>query len=288
MVSSSKLLFSFTIDHLKNEWVDILSVQNNKLLISCYQFSQLFIYSQDGLHLSTISTNGKDKLRDAAWTPGGNIVYTAYNNNKVVVLSESGEVIATSQLTAPRYLSVSNDDTIYLADMKTGVYQSTDDGVSWNLVFKSTDGWHCAQVIKVTTDHFNDYWTLGTFDKWCLRVYSVDENFDYEMSWKDIDLITKDGEQINFDSSKLAYDGDMNMFLRDYHNKAVHILSTNGEYHCQLLSPNDLSNTPCRLAVDKERELLYVGQSDSVVEVFHLKSAEIIRPDYLVDTPIYV
>ena len=68
-------------------------------------------------------------------------------------MSESGKVIIThTQMTNLMYISISSDDSVYLADGKKGVYQSTDDGISWSLVFKSTDGWHCEQVFKVTTD----------------------------------------------------------------------------------------------------------------------------------------
>ena len=50
--------------------------------------------------------------------------------------------------------------------------------------------------------------------------------------------------------------------------------SVNGQYHCQLLSSHHIKNLPCRLAVDKERQLLYVGQDESVVGVFKLTYGE--------------
>ena len=213
-------------------------------------------------------------LYDATWAPRGNIVFTTLYSNKVVVMSESGKVITThTQMTDPRYLSVSSDDIIYLADYRTGVYQSTDDGVSWSLVFKSTDGWHCRQVIKVTTDHSDDFWTLEQSDNknWHLRVYSVDRRrSDDNVTWKDINDPTTDSKHIDLSNSRLSYDGNMNIFLIDYDNKAVHVLSLNGQYHCQLLSSHHFKNEPCRLAVDKERQLLYVGQDKSVVGVFKL------------------
>ena len=213
-------------------------------------------------------------LWDATWTPRGNIVYTTYRSNKVVVMSESGKVITThTQMTDPRYISVSCDDIIYLADYKTGVYQSTDDGVSWSLVFKSTDGWHCEQVIKVTTDLSDDFWTLekSNNNKYHLRVYSVDRRrSDGYVTWRGINVRTTDGKHINLSDSRLSYDGNMNIFLSDYHNKAVHVLLVNGQYHCQLLSSHHIKNEPFRLAVDKERQLLYVGQKFGVVGVFKL------------------
>ena len=247
---------------------------NDKLLVSSADLYQLFIYSREGRHLSTITTNDKDMLFDATWTPRGNIVCTTGYSNKVVVMSESGKVITThKKMTSPRYLGVSSDNIIYLADYTTGVYQSTDDGVSWSHVFKSTDGWHCWRVIKVTTDHSDDFWTqeYSDNDSYHLRVYSVDRRrSDDSVTWRDITVITTDGEHINLPYSSLSYDGNMNIFLSDRYNKAVHVLSVNGQYHYQLLSSHHIKNRPFRLAVDKEHQLLYVGQNDGVVGVFKL------------------
>ena len=281
-MTSSQLLTNFTVKKLKGFGVNILSAFNDKLLVSCgglFGLSQLFIYSLEGRHLSTITINDNDKLFDAKWTPHGEIVYTTLDSNKVVVMSESGKVIATyTRMTEPRDLSVSSDNIIYLADSETGgVYQSTDDGVSWSLVFKSTDGCHCEQVITVTTDHSDDFWTLGNSvnKNYHLRVYSVDRRrSDDNVTWRDINVTTTDGKHINFSSSSLSYDGNMNIFLSDRANKAVHVLSVNGQYHCQLLSSLHIKNEPWRLAVDEERQLLYVGQWDGVVGVFKLTCGE--------------
>ena len=274
-MTSSQLLQNFTVNQLKGSYVNILSVFNDKLLVSSVNLSQLFIYSREGRHLSIITTNNNDKLRDATWTPRGNIVYTTCDSNKVVVMSESGKVITThTQMTEPRRLSVSNDDIIYLSDSKTGVYQSTDDGVTWSLVFKSTDEWHCYQVIKVTTDYSDDFWTLEQSynNNWHLRVYSVDRRrSDGNVTWRDINVPTTDSKHINLSvSSRLSYNGNMNIFFNNWDNKAIHVLSVNGQYHCQLLSSHHFKNNPYRLAVDKERQLLYVGQMWSVVGVFKL------------------
>ena len=271
-VTSSRLLLNFVVDQLKEYSVTILSVFNDKLLVSCDGLSP-FIYSCEGRHLSTITNKDDYELWDATWTPRGNIVYTTYHSKKVVAMSEFGKVITTStQMTLPRYLSVSSDDIIYLADMETGVYQSTDDGVSWSLVFKSTEGWHCWQVIKVITDHSDDFWTLEYNDNnYHLRVYSVDRRHsDGNVTWRDINVPTTDGQHINLLASRLSYDGYNTIFLSDWDNKAVHVLSVNGQYHCQLLSSQHLKNLPCRLAVDKERQLLYVGQDNGIVEIFQL------------------
>ena len=100
-------------------------------------------YSSTVLKVFIFQPSNKEygKLRDASWTPRGKIVFTINNSNNVVVISEVGKVITThTQMTFPRYFSVSNGDVIFLSDLETGVYQSTADGVSWSLVFKPTDG----------------------------------------------------------------------------------------------------------------------------------------------------
>ena len=139
------------------------------------------------------------------------------------------------------------------------------------------DGWHCLQVIKVTIDHSDDFWTLeySNNNNWHLRVYRVDRRRSVDnVTWRDINVPTTNGKHIDLSCSRLSYDGSMNIFLSDYDNKAVHVLSVNGQYHCQLLSSHQFKNSPCRLAVDKERQLMYVGQWEGLVGVFELTYGE--------------
>ena len=89
---------------------------------------------------------------DALWTCKGNILYAAINSQKVVVIYETGKVIQHTVMTEPKRLSVTTDGIIYLVDKTDGVYQSTDDGVSWKLIIDSTPGWLCWQTIKVTVE----------------------------------------------------------------------------------------------------------------------------------------
>ena len=256
--------------------INILSLFNNKLLVSREGLCKLFIYGLEGGHISTITTNNHDNLLDATWTHSGNIVYTADNNHIVAVMSESGKFItAHTHIKFPRYLSVSNDGIVYLASYKTGVYQSTDDGASWNLVFKSTDGWNCWQVIKVTNNHSDDFWALEKKGYNChLRVYNVDRRLsDGNVTWRDINVPTTDGKHIDLLDSRLLHDGNMNIFLNDWENKAVHVFSVNGQYLSQLLSSQHIKYNPYRLAVDRERQLLYVGRSGqrwALVDMFTL------------------
>ena len=297
-MTSSELLFTFAVDQLKGSRVTIVSVFSDKLLIGCYLHNQLFIFNLDGHHLSTITSDDNDELRDATWTPRGYIVYTTWISKRVVSMSESGSVLAThTTMRAPQCLSVSDDGIIYLADFYEGVYRSADDGASWNLVFNSTDGWHCWHVIKVINDLSDDYWTLEQSDDkhYELRVYSFksigrrrsdryatirrdrpdcyiirrDRSKRY-ITRKTVNLPTADDKHINLCYSNLSYDGNMNIFLSDWHSAAVHVLSANGQYKNELLSLDQIKFHPARLTVDGEHELLYVGQDDCVVSMFKL------------------
>ena len=267
-----KPLHCFTVDQLKGWSINIVSVFNGKLLVSSVSQCQLFIFSWDGRYLSTVSTNTNDKLYDAVWTPLGNIAYVTDENNKVVVMSECGQIVITHYLTTGlQCLCVSNDGIIYLTAADTGVYQSADDGISWNLVFKPTDGWLCQQVAKVTTDHCDDFWALEkcSYTDYRLRVYSVDrrQQSTDQVTSRDITL---DNKIVFLPDCSLSYDGNMRMFLSDYNGKAIHTLPINCRNHCRLQSTNDVKNKPWRIAVDRNCQLLHVGQENGLVEVFNL------------------
>ena len=269
-----------------NNFVDILSVFNGKLLVGSTLFPLLFIYSHDCRHLSNItiidSDNKASMLRKAMWTPRGNILYTTWKllpnyhrTCSVVAASESGKVIATqTHMTCEALLSVSNENVIYLADDFGTVYQSTDDGISWSVVFKSTDGLKLLQVIKATTDHSDDFWILGWSEKYKhhLLVYTMDRShLNGKVTWRHVNVSTTDDKHIDLLSSCsiLLYDGKTIIFVSNC-KKTVHVLSLNGQCHSQLQSLHNFENRPYSMAIDKERQLLYVGQK-GFVKILKLK-----------------
>ena len=272
-VTAFQLLLSCTIDQLKRAGeAGILSVFNDTFLVSSERLTELYIYNRDCHYLSTITTKDNDKLIDATWIPCGNLIYTTDYSN-VVVMLKSGEVKRSRLNGDPLYFSVCND-IIYLADMKAGVFHSTDEGISWSLALSSNDDWNFVQVIQVTTNHSDYFWSLlkGSDHNHHLCMYSVaKEPFEYNTTWTDISIITGSGKNIILQPSKLSYDGKKNIFLSDFYNRVVYVLSVNGPHYCQLQAPLSISNAPVRLAIDKERQLLYVGQFYFTVDVFSLK-----------------
>ena len=271
-MTSSQLLLNFTVDQLQNLFINILSIFNDKLLVSSFGFSHLFIYSHNGHYLSTIVTINCDVLRDATWSPQGNIVYICTSNNsKVMVISESGKVLAKHhQFAEPRCLRVSNDNIIYLTEWEKGIYQSTDDGISWSFVFKLRDGCYHWQVIKVIADDSDDFWILernGDDSNMYARliVYSVNKKRSGNNMTLEID-----SELFDFLDSSLSVDVDRNIFLSEAKNQSVHVFLMNGRYNGQLLSSNELQAKPWSLTVDQKRQLLYVGQDDGIVGAFNI------------------
>ena len=277
LVNSSELLLNFTIVPLKGYAAALLSARNQKLLASFYEFAEIYIYaySLEAVdYLQTVTT--KDMLADVTWSPRGNIVYTTYKTKKVVVMSEFGKVIQYKLMTKPKCLSVSTDDIIYLADQEAGVYQSTDDGISWCLILNATHNWHCWQAIKVTTDseHKHDFWTLDVDNK-RLRLYSVGKSYrSGNVTWKDINLLSTDGKAIQLVDANLSYDGNSNIFLVDPNNFAVHVATVNGQYHHQLLSSQYIKNLLVKATVDFETSLFFVSELGGKVSVFKLLYGE--------------
>ena len=240
-------------------------------MVSCKHHSKFYIYDDKGNPLSIINTSSNCELLDATWTPHGNIVYTTLTDMAVMVISESGNVITThKQMERPWYFSVSSDDVIYLVDAKAGVYRTTDNGLSWSLLFKSPDKWGCQEVIKVTTDKSDDFWTVKeSYANYLFRVYQ--RRPDGSATWRDINYPTTVGKPIDFSGSRLSYDGDMNIFVSEKYEKAVYVWSVNGQYYRQLLSSHHIKSLPFRLAVIKERQLMFLGQELGVVLVFKMK-----------------
>ena len=363
----------FTVNELEGKHVHILSVLRGNLLISYYHSHHLFIYNQSQ---STINVSHSDEIYDALWTNNFYIIYTTDGERgRVITMSINGSIISQTQMSLPQVLSLSNDNTVYLADAQEGVFQSIADGFTWKLIFKSVDMRNCWQVIQVTTNS-SDFWMLDlkesenyVMEDWprttgeSSTVNSVsaqrnnnkrtmnEENIklnkntasyddisssdypsllrsrretstvdDVKMQVNDhttmnkenstleksnssyiktknifpsdylsrlsvrrenskvdditvqinFKLTTMNEENIRLEKSTLSYDGKSNVFLSDYHNKAVYVFSTNFEYQCQIQLSYQIKHKPKKLAVDKEQLLLYVGQENGAVGVFQM------------------
>ena len=282
-MTSSDLIFNFTSFKSNiTRTITILSVLNDKVLLSQDAGGKLSIHSWEGRFI--LFANIRDKtMIDATWTPKGKIVYTA--PARIVLLSDYGKIILVDDttFTVPWTLSVYND-IIYLADLLKGLFQSADDGFNWNLILVQENGWSPVQVISLTADKSNSIWTIE-WNKNGTKNYKINRLSRYDMKsersdgntlWARINrpIMYCKYMQTNLFSAFISNDGYENVFLSDSINKAVYVLSENGQCYRQLLSPKYLKYNPQRIAVDSKRRLLYVAQKDEgvfIVSVFKLK-----------------
>ena len=264
---SLSVLDKITVPQLKECIVTILSVMN-KILVSSSTSKQLFCFSLDGENFTTITLT--DQLRDAMWSSDNNIVCTTYYSHQVLVISETGQLIKSSQMTNPKCLSVSKGNVIYLADWKNGVYKSADGGMTWDHVFSSPDGGNCWQVIKVANQNGDDYWTLEMKkDQPKLRVYNIVTNNETTfISYRDVVLPTSLNVNINLLNASMACDGENLIYLSDSFNGTVHIFSVSGKYQRPLSLADNLGSSGA-LAVEKNQRL-FLGTKGSV-KIFTLQ-----------------
>ena len=294
VVTSSQLLFNFTFSR-KN--LNILSVLNNKILVGFAGDITHLLVITESLDRSFIQINEDERPLDAIWTPHGNIACATINNAdlsvKVVVMSESGKVIVThNEMKNAGHFSVSNDEKIYFADSLTGVYMSTDDGINWSIILKPPAEYSILQAIKVTSHNTDDYWLLsqeigfegqaflhivnrthtdGVSERNLIQFAEGKIRSESNVTWKNINVATTDGTKIELLNSMLVSDGNMNIFLNEFENQTIHVLLANGQYHCQLLSTLDTDEQMKRIALNRKRQLLYVGQTNGIVKVYKLK-----------------
>jgi hypothetical protein len=269
---------------------DIMSVSSRgELLVACLLRAAdgllyIFLYDAGGKHNSTIALNNDYMLWDAAWTPSGNIVYTTkisetVERGRIVTITRSGAIINETKVNiGTRKLSVSVDGIIYVAHGQGGVFQSTDDGLTWSEVFASPDNWEFVQAVKVYSDELNNtdvFFAIGSADRGSvfliLRVYTLDRrqiDNSKQLAYSDMAV----PNTTDFTSSMLAFDCCTSVFDGGAHEKVVHLFSPSKLLFEQTLNLSDYMKERQyikSIAVNSQRGLLYVALSD-VVKQFTL------------------
>jgi hypothetical protein len=253
--------------------IQVVSVSSEgKILAYVWGSCDIHVYEADGSAKKTISLpRDSSVLCDAAFTSNGNIVCSLYDD-KVVVMSKSGELISAVRVSDGRHLSVCSDGTIYVADRLTGVHQSTNGGKHFSREFTSHDKSSFWRVIRVSSTLQSDiFWALKVLDDDNMRlmVYTVNKHrFVDNAQGRDIAL----PPHVDLRGGVMAFDSKRNLiYITDRRNRAVHAWSvTSEQYECQLLSPQhfDYIRRPECLTVNNN--IMYVGQSDNIVGVFQL------------------
>ena len=272
-ITEIKFKNKISIPQLENREVYALSVWNEKLLVGHYRGKSIIMYNDTGNYIDTIalSANGKQILYDAVWGRFEHIIVANGTANSVQVYSISQKnIIKETQMKKPSKFSVFNT-SILLADNEDGVFQSTDDGITWSHVFQipdNTAGWQCWQVMRADTKEIADnYWVLEKNKAlFRLRIYT-----SKKLKASDVDV----NNYVNLLNTNMAFDGKSAVLLCDYNKSAVHIFSANGEHQRQLIADNNdgLIENPWRLYIDRNKKLFYIGMGSNVLKIYTLTYA---------------
>lgn len=158
------------------------------------------------------------------------------------------------------------------------------DSAGSGVLLSSSDGRRHSSQSGVT------FWTLEKCDAGLssadepqrLRIYTVyppsadarvggsAEDANPSLIWRDVTLPPS---HISLKECRLVYDSNVNaIYLSDYQNSVVHLFAVTGEYKKPFVVSRQFkeNNRPRSLAVDCERDRIYVGQQN-VIGVFRLK-----------------
>jgi hypothetical protein len=263
---NSSTHYQLVIPELNNS-VNILSVgSDGQVLLGRGEQKQLYVYSEDGYLVTTVAIPFYDRVIDAVWSPREHhIVCATVKTRTTAVMSVSGDVVHHTQMIAPRYLSVSPDNEIYVTCTTKSLYYSTDNGTSWKgLVAQPNFSWEFVHALKVKpSSALSNYavWLIESNDpEWRLSIYTPKK-------WTA--LVLPNAVNIR-QTGRMTFDGHTNIYLTDYYNKAVHVWSVNGQY-VQLLIPFHTHDyAPENLAMNKQRSMLYVAEDG--VKVFAVQT----------------
>lgn len=248
-----------------------LSPDSQLLIVAQYGQKQFFIYNNGGRYVSNISVPSNAALHDVVWTPHGDrIVVTAAYDKSLWVMSVAGKVISKiKELQNVRDLSVSPDGILYVVDYYRGILESADYGMTWRLLIKKPpDILTYIHAIKVSTNKQTyDIWTIAYMNTrihtTIVRIYTVHNRSDKTPTWRNLTLPTN----LSLNSfSRLAFDGDSHVYVTKT-GAGVHVLTVTGQY-VQLLQSSGTRRSSYGIAVDRQRHVLYVGQTEGIVSVF--------------------
>lgn len=233
----------------------------------------------------------REEMQHAAWAPRRDhvvVIFAATSGNNmrsVEVMSVKGDVLSSYKIHFPHYVSVSTDKVIYVCAQKN-IFQSTDDGMTWTVIAKTLDPrevtYEYAIRVPAATNSNNTLLGYSQDVTWAItqtRWYGL---YRYRLSictsnkyssgnehvtWRDVILPSS----VNVEYCQLAFDGNASVYMINYRDWSVHVMSVSGVYEGQVLSAKHFeSKNPFSLTVDGQRRMMYVGQQLGVVSVFTL------------------
>ena len=240
-----------------------------KSLLVAYADNHYFIINKTG-QLQVFFEQSTKHVNNFVISLKDNFVSVS-DNKKILITSMTGKLIKTILILGSIHISITKNGVLYLANVRHGVYQSTDNGFTWELVFKTVE--RCNHVIKVEhtlAKNSNVFWILEYNEEFpSLRIYTIDHNSTAKkVSWVQVTL----PETIQTDAlnsiTDLLYDGYILLYITSDHS--IHLFNVNGEYCKRLLKLVDVKIYGAGLVVDYDLKLIFIRQKRCEVTAYKL------------------
>lgn len=271
---------------------NILSVCGDRLLAgSRHEYPVFLHFALNGAQEGSLSFPDEGKLADAQWLSTDIIIIAT--DSKVLVISLPSRNITSRMMIQLESLSISNDGSIVGTNRDLGIAISKDKGATWTWPPRwQKSGWTAFSVISVEN--------AADDERELLQFWALEQNLnsDYRlMMYRQtkasngtvaVATATRELWHLNADIvnlsvarlvnadllSRLASDDASNsVFLVDSHNFKLHVFNaSSGVNVTASLMPADFfrRRSPCTLALDRERGVLYLGLMNRRVDVFNL------------------
>ena len=267
----TSLKFSHRCVNNDNVCSRISALAVTKSLLVAYTNNYYFIVNKSGL-LQASSLQSMGLVTNFVVSLNDNFV-SVCENKKILITSMTGELIKTILIPGSFHISITKNGVLYLANVRYGVYQSTVNGFTWELVFKTVE--RCDRVIKVEhtlAKNSSVFWTLEYKEEFCsVQIYTIDHNSTARnVSWVHVtppETMQTDALNSIID---LLYDGCISIMMCIKSDHSIHLFNVDGEYCKRLLKLVDVKIYGAAFVVDYDLKLIFIRQKRCEVTVYKL------------------
>ena len=247
---------------------DILStITASRGLFMAAIYDYISIYNYEGKFKTQIFS-GKDTVNNFVLALNDNFIFV--HLEKISTMSMSGQLVNTIKSHGAVSVSVSRNGVIYHANLYKGVFQSIDNGFTWEHVFKPIE--LCRYVIKVENElleHKNVFWIVeSNLTNFFVRIYKINQDNmkRNNITWVNVNLPEKIKTETIKNNILLLYDGYQSIFLYGENEDEIHLFNVIGQY-CKTLKH---FNEREKIALDAQLKLVYIMKRNCELNVYKL------------------
>ena len=143
----------FLVPQMGDGYFNYIAINGNKMVFG--QSNQLYIFTvEERKHV--ITHTAPAAVVDAILCPNGDILCIT-NDDRSILLSETGEFYKQTPFSSPRGLSMIDKEILLAAN--TAIYSSIDGGKNWTKIIQSLDGAQYHHAIRINFDQLSNIHT---------------------------------------------------------------------------------------------------------------------------------